>query len=224
MNRLEKILGVTFTDKTLLETALTHRSYLNESKAVESNERLEFLGDSVLSLLVSTEIFRRFKKYPEGKLTSLRSALVRAKTLGDLAKKLSLGEFLLMSKGEERSGGRENHSLLADTLEAVLGAIYLDAGLDSVRNFLTLHLFPLIDEVEKHEELKDFKSALQENVQETAKVSPIYRVIGESGPDHNKKFDVGVFLHGRELAVGHGKSKQEAEQEAAKIALQQEKR
>lgn len=223
MNKLEEILGVTFSNKNFLETALTHRSYLNESRAAESNERLEFLGDSVLSLLVSTELYRRFKNYPEGKLTSLRSALVRAKTLGDLAKKLSLGKFLLMSKGEERSGGRENPSLLADTFEAVLGAIYLDAGLEAVGNFLTKNLFGLIDSVEGNDTLRDYKSTFQEKAQDKHKISPTYRVISENGPDHDKTFLVGVYLGDKKIAEGSGKSKQEAEQKAAKIALRAEK-
>lgn len=221
MSDFEKIIGIVFKDKQLLTTALTHRSYLNENKsAKESNERLEFLGDSVLSLLVSTELYRRYKDYPEGKLTSLRSALVRTKTLGDLASSLSYGKYLLMSKGEERGGGRENKSLLADTFEAVLGAIYLDQGFATAGEFLEKHLFPLISELENKEDLIDFKSSLQEKIQDKVKTSPIYKVMSESGPDHDKTFTVGVFCEDKLMANGQGKSKQEAEQNAARVALE----
>lgn len=220
ITKLENTLAIKFQNSQLLLTALTHRSYLNEDRKVrESNERLEFLGDSVLSLLVSTELYQRFSRYPEGKLTSLRSSLVRAKTLGELAKELALGEYLMMSKGEERSGGRENKSLLADTFEAVLGAVYLDQGLEAAKTFLSRHLFPLISEVEQRVELIDYKSLLQEKVQEETKISPLYKVLGERGPDHDKTFVVGVYTGERMLASGSGKSKQEAEQTAAHEAL-----
>ncbi len=218
---LASILGITFNSPELLETALTHRSYLNENRQVKlSNERLEFLGDSVLSLIVSTKLYRDFDSYPEGKLTSLRSALVRAKTLAAVAQKLDLGRFLLVSRGEEASGGRENKSLLADTLEAIIGAIYLDQGLSVCEAFLTRVLFPLIPEIEKSSELMDYKSTLQEEIQEKFRLSPHYLVIEESGPDHAKLFKVGVFIKEKQLAEGQGKSKQEAEQEAARLALE----
>lgn len=224
LKKVQENLGVTFIDEKLLTTALTHRSYLNEDKSSHvSNERLEFLGDSVLSLLVSTKLYTKFELYPEGKLTSFRSLLVKTKTLGDLSKKLRLGEFLLMSKGEEKSGGRNNSSLLADTFEAVLGAIYVDNGLEEAKHFLEINLFPLISDVEKNADLLDYKSALQEIVQEKQKTSPTYSVLGEVGPDHDKIFTIGVLVDNRLLAKGQGRSKQEAEQEAARLALKNSK-
>lgn len=224
-DNLEDILKIKFHDSKLLLEALTHRSFLNENRQIkQSNERLEFLGDSVLSVLTSTELFHRFPAYPEGQLTNLRSALVRAKTLSLIAKELRLGEFLQMSKGEEKSGGRENESLLADTFEAVLGAIYLDQGLTKAEAFLASHIFPLITVIEKQENIYDYKSKLQETTQQQSKISPTYKVAGESGPDHNKTFSIGVFLGDKLMATGQGRSKQEAEQEAARLALQVLKR
>lgn len=224
-NKLQENLQTHFKDPSLLKTALTHRSYLNEDKNTSvSNERLEFLGDSVLSLLVSTMLYHKFETYPEGKLTAIRSLLVKTKTLGDVAKKIHLGEFLQMSKGEEKSGGRNNSSLLADTFEAVLGAIYLDGGLEMAKNFLEKNLFPLVFEVEKNAQLLDYKSSLQEIVQEKQKTSPNYSVLDETGPDHDKIFTIGVYVGNKELAKGQGKSKQEAEQEAARLALEDLKR
>ena len=220
LDTLQKSLSLKFKNQNLLLTALTHRSFLNEDKKAKiSNERLEFLGDSVLSILVSTELYNRFESFPEGKLTSLRSLLVKTKTLADLAHKLDLGSYLLMSKGEEKSGGRDNPSLLADTFEAVLGAIYLDAGIKTANDFLTKHLFPMITEVEQNSVLTDYKSALQEETQERSKQSPTYKVLTETGPDHEKTFTVGVYLTSELLASGQGRSKQEAEQNAAKLAL-----
>ncbi len=218
---LQNILGLKFNDPSLLKTALTHRSFLNEDKNTKvSNERLEFLGDSVLSLLVSTEVYNRFESYPEGKLTTLRSLLVKTKTLGELSQKLKFGEFLLISKGEEKSGGRNNMSLLADTFEAVLGAIYLDSGLEIAKKFLEINLFPLITEVESNTNLHDYKSALQELTQGKLKISPTYQVLEQTGPDHEKTFTIGVFIEGKLLATGAGKSKQEGEQDAARLALE----
>lgn len=214
-------IGIPFSNPALLEEAFTHKSYLNEDRNVKfSNERLEFLGDSVLQLLTSNELFRRFPEYPEGKLTSLRSALVRTATIGKIAQKLGWGKYLRLGKGEETSGGRENLSLLADTFEAVLGAIYLDAGLTSVQKFLADNLFPLITELEKEENFYDFKSKLQEIAQQKFKVAPVYKVIGQSGPDHHKTFSVAVFCREEKLGEGLGYSKQEAEQQAARVALE----
>ncbi len=220
LKQLEKQLGVQFKKPALLAQALIHRSYLNENRQIkQSNERLEFLGDSVLSILTSTALFDRFPSFPEGQLTNLRSALVRAKTLSQLAKDLRLGEYLQMSRGEEKSGGRENESLLADTFEAVLGAIYLDQGLPAANLIIEKFLLPLINKIEREESIYDYKSKLQETTQQQTKVSPVYQVTSESGPDHNKIFSVGVYLAKKLLATGQGRSKQEAEQEAAKLAL-----
>lgn len=217
---LEKKLGVIFKNHALLAEALTHRSFLNESQVRQSNERLEFLGDSVLSLLTSTKLFRLFSELPEGQLTNLRSNLVRATTLAKIARKLSLGSHLLMSRGEEKSGGRENNSLLANLFEAILGAIYLDRGLDVARSFLEKNLFPLIKPPDQEAEIFDYKSRLQELTQRQTQVSPKYKVLSETGPDHDKIFTVGVFLQEKKLAVGEGKSKQDAEQGAARLALE----
>lgn len=224
LDNLQKTIGTKFKDTSLLRQAFIHRSFLNENKEEPfSNERLEFLGDSVLSILVSTELYKRYPHYPEGKLTNLRSLLVKGKTLSEIAKNLGLGNALQMSRGEEKSGGRENSSLLADTLEAILGAIYLDQGLPTAKKFLEKFLFPLISEVEKRQELADYKSELQELTQEKTKLSPVYKVIEEIGPDHDKTFKVAVSVHARQLAVGEGKSKQAAEQDAARLALKDKK-
>lgn len=221
LDLLETVLNVKFANQQFLHQALIHRSYLNEHRLEkESNERLEFLGDSVLSLIVSTKLYHDFPAYPEGKLTNLRSALVRAKTLAVIAEKIGLGKFLLMSRGEENSGGRTNKSLLADTFEAVIGAVYLDQGLPSVEKVLQQFLFPLIEKVEKDEDLIDYKSLLQETTQERVKLSPTYKVASEEGPDHHKVFTVLVFVGETELGSGQGRSKQEAEQDAAKHALE----
>ena len=220
LDSLLTCLSLTFKDQALLTQAFTHRSYLNENpRAQVSNERLEFLGDSVLSLLTSTELFRRFPNLPEGDLTSLRSALVRTETLAALSAKLHYGDYLLLSRGEEKSGGRTNTSLLADTFESVLGAVYLDQGLDVAGQFLAAHLFPLIDAMAQNGTKFDFKSRLQEITQRENKLSPVYKVLQESGPDHDKLFTVGVYLKADLLSSANGKSKQEAEQNAAKLAL-----
>lgn len=223
LGNLTNDLGVTFKDNYFLTEALTHRSYLNENRSVKkSNERLEFLGDSVLSVLVTTELFSRYPDYPEGQLTSLRSALVRTKMLAGIAKSLNLGDYLLISKGEEKSGGRTNESLLADTFEAVIGGIYLDLGLATVKKILETHLFGQIEQLVANKAIFDYKSRLQETVQEKRKISPTYQVMAQKGPDHDKTFTIGVYLGSKLLAKGFGKSKQEAEQNAAQGALEKE--
>ncbi len=220
LSALENQLDIKFRDVRLLNQALVHRSYLNENREVkESNERLEFLGDSVLSLLTAEELYGRFTRYAEGELTNLRSGLVRTQTLASIARSLLLGQHILMSKGEERSGGRENTSLLADTFEAVLGAIYLDQGLTAARKFLRENLFPIVADINKHKDQLDFKSKLQEITQRKQKLSPTYKVISTVGPDHDKTFLIGVSVGEHFLGEGSGKSKQEAEQEAARIAI-----
>jgi ribonuclease-3 len=214
--------GIKFNNPALLEQAFTHRSYLNENdKVKQSNERLEFLGDSVLQVLSSTELFKRFPKLPEGKLTNLRSALVRTVTIGKVAQKLNFGQLLLISKGEEAGGGRENLSILADTFEAVLGAIYLDQGILTAKEFLNKHLFPLISGLQNEASLYDFKSKLQEVVQKDHKSAPVYKIISQKGPDHDKVFVIAVLCGKTKLGEGSGKSKQEAEQQAARVALEE---
>lgn len=210
-----------FKDQKLLTEALTHRSYLNENKDSEShNERLEFLGDAVLELAVSQALYHKFPKKKEGELTALRAALVRTSTLASAAQKLGLGQTLLLSKGEEVSGGRTNPSLLANTFEACLGAIYLDQGFEAVVEFLNRHLFPQLTTIIDQKLFKDYKSTLQEIVQASGSNSPAYSVLSESGPDHDKIFTVAVLIDGQEIAAGKGKSKQTAQQSAARLALE----
>lgn len=221
---LQNVLKITFHNENLFIQALTHRSYLNEDKNFkQSNERLEFLGDSVLSLLTSNEIFRRFPELPEGKLTYLRSTLVRTETLAKVARELKFGDLLFLSRGEEKEGGRNNPTLLANTFEAVLGAIYLDQGIDCAQKFLEEHLFGHIGSLTSGKERYDYKSLLQEVIQEKKRVTPIYKVVKEEGPDHSKIFTVDVLAENKTLATGQGRSKQDAEQAAAKLALENEK-
>lgn len=219
-NQVEKKIKITFTDKDLLRTVFTHRSYLNEHREekLSSNERLEFLGDSILAFWVSKNLYNLHPNLPEGTLTNMRTYLVRTETLAEISKKLNLGEHLLLSRGEERGGGRENVALLANTLEALIGAIYLDGGLTRVDSFLKKTFMKKILNL-KEEELKDAKSLLQEKIQTKIKESPVYKVLKEEGPDHNKLFEVGVFSLGRLIGIGTGKSKQEAEENAAQNAL-----
>ncbi len=209
-----------FINPELFDLAFTHRSYLNESNgATESNERLEFLGDSILSYIVSTHIFNEFKDRKEGELTSLRSVLTNTETLYEVGKRLNLGQNLKLSKGEEESGGRESKTILANTYEAVVGALYLDQGIDAVRKFIEETIISDIDNIVASQGLKDPKSALQEFLQENRKMSPRYEVLEESGPDHDKLYVVGVFVEAELLSKGQGKSKQDAEKKAAHNAL-----
>lgn len=204
----------------LLEESLTHRSFLNESKQPRnSNERLEFLGDSILSFVVSDYLFNTYPDLDEGKLTNLRSLLVNTKILAEVAKECDLGSFLYLSKGEEESGGRNNQSLLADAFEAFLGALFIDQGIDEVNKFIKSTLIPKADEFMKKNLLKDPKSLLQEFVQSQKLGSPLYKVVEEEGPAHLKNFTVGVYVDDRLLGKGKGRSKQEAEEKAAELAL-----
>ena len=215
----------TIKNKNLLEEALTHRSYLNEVKEkVPSNERLEFLGDSILSLVVSTHLFTNYPQFNEGKLTNLRSLLVNTKMLAEIAKECELGPKLRLSKGEEESGGRKNQSLLADTFEAYVGALYLDQGIDEVKKFINSTVIPKADEFIQTNMLKDPKSMLQEYVQSQQQGSPNYKVLSEEGPAHARQFTVGVYVSEKLLGQGKGKSKQEAEEKAAGEALKSLKR
>ncbi len=210
-----------FKNIKLYELAFTHRSYLNEVRNItESNERLEFLGDSILSFIISTYIFSTYKESKEGDLTSLRSALTNTETLYEVAKKLDLGKHLRLSKGEEESGGRTSRTILANTYEAVVGALYIDQGITTVEKFIGETIIEEIDEIIQKQGLKDPKSELQELLQEKHKLSPNYEVLEESGPDHNKIYTVGVYLSNELLAKGQGKSKQDGEKKAAQNALQ----
>lgn len=209
------------SDSKLLNVALTHRSFLNENQeSDEHNERLEYLGDAVLELAVSEYLYHKYPNKPEGKLTAFRASLVKTGTLAGTAAELNLGEMLKMSKGESVSGGRKNKSLLANTLEAVIGAIYLSEGYDEVVKFLHTHHFHKIDSIVENNLFKDYKSSLQELVQSKGHDSPVYKVISESGPDHDKVFTIEVIVGDNSLAHGTGKSKQQAQQHAAAQALE----
>lgn len=208
-----------FKDESLLDLALTHRSWVNEHKGVRpSNERLEFLGDAVLEFVVSKELYKQFPDKEEGYLTALRANLVNTVSLAEVAKKLNLGPLLFLSKGEEESGGRTNPSLLADTVEAIIGAIFIDRGIDDAEKFIYDNLL-VHAEKRATEPLKDPKSLLQEFVQSESLSAPKYQVASESGPDHDKKFVVEVLVSGEVWGRGEGKSKSTAEQKAAKDAL-----
>lgn len=213
----------TFKNPQLLITALSHRSSLNEkasgTTALESNERLEFLGDAVLELIVTQFLYDKFPAEPEGVLTAYRSALVKTTTLADVARAIGLGERLYLSKGEESTGGRNNDSLLADVMEAVIGALFLDQGIEKVTEFLAEHLFVKFDEILQNKLYKDHKSQLQELVQAKGFVTPAYEVTKEIGPDHDKDFTVQVSVDGEIKGTGTGKSKQQAQQQAAAEAL-----
>lgn len=219
-DELQKNIGVQFTNLDLLKAAFIHRSYLNEAREVkESNERLEFLGDAILSFVTSNFLYRTYPDYPEGTLTNIRSSLVKTQSLADSARELKLGELLFLSRGEEDSGGRSNSSLLADTFEALLGAIFLDQGVDRAKKFLEGHLFPKAGDIVKNKSYIDYKSLLQEIIQSESRVSPTYRVTKSEGPDHAKTFWVESKAGTKILGVGMGKSKQEAESAAAVNAL-----
>lgn len=221
LDTLSKILNIKFKDIGLLKNAFIHRSYLNEIRTnCSSNERLEFLGDSILSYLVSDFLYKKYPNLPEGELTNLRSSMVKTTSLAALARKLNLGKYIFLSKGEEEGGGRDNPSLLADTFEALLGAIYLDQGINKVSQILNTYLYPQITKIINNKSYKDAKSIFQELVQEKTKISPIYKVINEKGPDHLKQFTVAVFVDNNKWGEGTGKSKQIAEQNAAKDALE----
>lgn len=219
---IEKLLQIKFTDQSLIETAFTHRSYLNEHRDYQnpSNERLEFLGDAVLQFLTSEYLYKNYTESPEGVMTSFRAALVRTETLGDTAKELGFGEHLLMSQGEIASGGQHGQHTLANTFEAVIGAIFLEAGVDSCRTFLEKYLFSKMEEIIQTKTFKDSKSALQELCQEKYNVTPAYKLLSEEGPDHNKQFQVGVYVNKKLIGEGAGNSKQRAQQQAAALALE----
>ena len=214
-------IGITFKSKDLIVEALTHRSYLNEYPKwrLPHNERLEYLGDAVLELVVTETLFRRFPKQPEGQLTVLRAALVNYQMLARVAEKIDLQDFILMSRGERKDTGRAREVILANAIEAVIGAIYLDQGLEKTRAFVEKFILVHLDEVVTTRSYKDAKSELQEIIQEKLKVTPTYAVLGETGPAHERRFTMGVYFGDQLIAEGEGLSKQDAEIEAAKNAL-----
>lgn len=210
---------ISFKNNNLLEQALTHRSWVNENADnMGTNERLEFLGDAILEFIVSKEIYTKFPNEEEGYLTALRANLVNTKNLAEVANKLAIGKVIKLSKGEEDGGGRKNSSLLADTIEAIIGALFLDQGIEASEKFIIENI--LVDADKKASlPLKDPKSLLQEKVQAKNLSAPKYQVVSEVGPDHNKQFTVEVIVNGKPTAKGIGKSKSEAEQDAAGGAL-----
>ncbi len=214
-------LGVTFANESFLETALTHRSYVNEHRgeAFEHNERLEFLGDAVLELIATEYLFGRYPEKTEGDLTSYRAALVNTESLATVAQKLFINDFLHLSKGEARDTGRARHYILANALEAIIGALYLDQGYEAAKGFIAQHLFPRISEIVEKRLWQDAKSRFQEKAQGVLSATPSYETVSETGPDHDRHFVVGVYVEKEMIAQGEGKSKQEAEQAAAQNAL-----
>jgi len=220
-NLVEKKIGIVFKNKSLLAQAFCHRSYLNENPGfcLEHNERLEFLGDAVLELVVTERLYEMFPGRPEGQLTNLRAALVNAKMLSTVAGELGFNDYLLLSKGETREIGKARQYILANAFEAVMGAIYLDGGYKSAAKLVGNYLMPHLEMIMKTGSYKDAKSLFQEKAQEEAGVTPVYKGLDESGPDHDKRFVIGVFLGDECIAQGEGSSKQEGETDAAKNAL-----
>lgn len=218
---LEAKLNIFFKNKKLLTEAFCHRSFLNEHPElkINHNERLEFLGDSVLELIVTEHLFFEFPDKSEGELSSYRAALVNAKMLANIAKNLGFEEFLLLSKGEQKGDQKARMYILANTFEAFVGALYLDQGLQKTKSFIFQHLLTKLEEIIEKKLYKNPKSRLQEEAQERLKVTPVYKVLKEWGPDHAKKFIVGVFFNENLVATGEGSSKQEAEEAAAQNAL-----
>lgn len=218
---LEKKIGHTFADKAFLTTALTHRSYINESTKHKGqhNERLEFLGDAVLELISTEFLFAKYPNKTEGDMTSYRAGLVNTSTLATVSMELGVNDFLLLSKGESKDTGRARQYILANAFEAIVGALFLDGGYDVAKAFVSKYLLPLTDDIVKDHLWRDAKSRFQELSQEKVGVTPSYETVKEEGPDHDRVFTVGVYLKGEEIAQGTGKSKQEAEQIAAHNAL-----
>ncbi len=218
---LEGILGFVFTDKKNLLTAITHRSYLNEHRDAtqDHNERLEFLGDAVLELIVTDFLFHKYAEKPEGELTAIRSALVNTISLADASTKLKVNDYLLMSKGESKDIGRARQYILANAFEAFIGALYVDQGYAVAQQFVSEQLFSKTEEIVEKKLWQDAKSRFQELAQEHSSLTPTYTTLGQEGPDHDRVFTVGVFLGKEKIGEGKGRAKQEAEQEAALSAI-----
>lgn len=221
-SEFERKINIKFKNQALLRVAFTHRSYLNENRAMgnQHNERLEFLGDAVVELAVTDFLYKKFPGRDEGELTSFRAALVNATTLSDLASSLSMNDYLLLSKGESKDVGRARQFILANTFEAFVGALYLDQGMEACVSFLESYLFPLTDGIVEGRLWQDAKSFFQERAQDEVSITPSYKLIRENGPDHDKQFTIGVYIGNELVAEGEGKSKQEAEQSAARAALE----
>ena len=220
--KLEKKLNISFKKKDLLTQAFCHRSYINENPAfkLEHNERLEFLGDAVLELIVTEHLYRVYPEESEGVLTNWREALVNAKMLAEVAGDLGFNDFLLLSQGEAKETGKARQYILANTFESLIGALYLDRGYKACQDFLQTHLISQLAEIIEKGSFRDAKSLFQEEAQERVGVTPIYKVLREWGPDHAKHFVIGIFLEKEKIAEGEGSSKQEAEEAAARKALE----
>lgn len=221
VKEFETKLGVSFNNINVLRQAFIHRSYINEHKesGLEHNERLEFLGDAVLELVVTDFLFKNYPSKTEGELTAYRAALVNTNSLSEASTRLGINEYLHLSKGESRDMGRARQYILANTFEAVVGALYLDQGYSAAEKFIADNLFYLIDEIISKRLWQDSKSLFQEKAQENVGITPRYELIEEKGPDHDREFIIGVYLNKEQVATGKGRAKQEAEQEAAKNAL-----
>jgi ribonuclease-3 len=222
ITRIETALNLSFSDKALLQRALTHRSYINENPdyLLEDNERLEFLGDAVLDFIIGEYLYHRFPEIAEGRLTNLRSALVRTERLAQFAVTLELGDYLFLGRGEEESGGRQRLAILCDAFEALVGALYLDNGIDSTRQFVYKIIEPALKEILHLDNAKDAKSRLQEMAQSHCQLTPTYRTVKERGPDHAKEFTVEALIGNKAYGRGRGFSKQTAAQAAAQQALE----
>lgn len=224
LSLLEDIIGAVFKNKKILEEALTHRSYINEHPKCDlnHNERLEFLGDAVLELVVTEYLYGNYDK-PEGELTNWRASLVNAEMLGDLAYELGIDRFIMVSRGEHKDNGKARHYILADAFEAIIGALYLDQGYKKCRDFIAKYLLVKLPEIIKNKLYRDSKSLFQEASQDKVGITPSYHVLREWGPDHAKRFEIGLFLNEEMIAIGEGSSKQEAEQDAAQKGLKSKK-
>ena len=219
LTEIEKKIGYEFSDKQLLETALSHSSYANENHT-RNNERLEFLGDSVLSIVVSDYIFKKMENVTEGDLSKFRATLVCEQSLAEVSKKINLSELVFLGRGEEKMGGRRRPSIISDAFEAVLGAIYLDSGIESARKWLLALMEDRIIDTLDGKMYRDYKTTLQEIVQRDGKSSVSYKTIGEVGQEHNKCFEVEVYVNGEAKCKAQGRSKKEAEQQAAKETIE----
>lgn len=218
---VEKLLGVSFADQSILISALTHRSYLNEHRDATwpHNERLEFLGDAVLELVITDFLYRKYPEKPEGELTAVRAALVNTVSLAEAAGALMINDYLLMSRGEAKDNGRARQFILANAFEAIIGAIYLDGGYDAAQAFIQAQLFAKTENIVEQRLWQDPKSRFQELAQDHESVTPVYEMLSQTGPDHDRTFVIGVFLRSSKVAEGTGRSKQEAEQAAAEAAI-----
>lgn len=219
--KIEALLGFTFTDQMHLLTAITHRSFLNENRDAKQdhNERLEFLGDAVLELVVTDFLFKKYPNKPEGELTAVRAALVNTVSLADASDKLGINDYLLLSKGEAKDTGRARQYILANAFEALIGALYVDQGYAASQEFIAEHLFPKTNKIVEQQLWQDSKSRFQELAQEHTNTTPTYDTLSQEGPDHDRVFTVGVFLGKEKIGEGNGRAKQEAEQKAAENAL-----